>query len=436
MVYGGPVWSTARRLLPFAVLLAGLGGLAAGAEPELRELARRPVNTAVDLVPVWCRARALLREDGTCGEEVLRALFPRAPQRRPEDDHTYMYPPTAAVLFTPVANVGHATVIQGWRALSALAVVVAAVAPALALAGSPAAARWGVGLGVAGLFFTFRVTHGSLLAGQTGPMLAALVGLTLFGLGRRSRAAELLAGGAAGLGVALKLFPVLLAPAMARRPRVAAAAGAVLLGLGVAAAALARPGDLAEWAGNVTRFVSPPPRDAWLRQEPGWVIELWRWREWAPGALSAAVTVEHLRRRRSPSADVALAGLLAAWGGLVLAGSQQTHEGLVLLPAAAWALCWPVQRGPGPLRWLAPLLTLGAMSSFGVWSRFAPPNSLGWVPVGWVIWLVALGRWGWERRNPGEEVGEAAGRGTGAEGAGAEGAQPAGAGPEGAGAPG
>lgn len=414
VVYGGPVTATLRRLLPYAVLVAGLGGLVAGAQPELRELAKRPVNTAVDLIPVWCRARALLREDGTCGDEVLRALFPRAPLRRPEDDHTYMYPPTAAVLFTPTANLGYARVIQGWRALSALAVVGAALAPALAVAGSARATRVGVGLGMAGLFFTFRVTHGSLLAGQTGPMLAALVGLTLLGLGRRARWAELLGGAAAGLGAALKLFPLLLAPAMVRRPRVAAAAGGVLLAVGIAAAALARPGDLAEWSTNVTRFVSPPPRDAWLRQEPGWVIELWRWREWVPGAVTALVALEHLRRRREPSADTALAALLAAWGGLVLAGSQQTHEGLVLLPAAAWALCWPAQRGPGLLRWLAPLAILGAMSRFGVWSRFAPPSSLGWVPVGWGIWLVALWRWGWERRSPGEAAGRSS---TGPEGA-------------------
>lgn len=409
-----------RRLLPLAVIAAGLGGLVAGAKPELEELARRPVNTAVDLVPVWCRARALLREDGTCGEEVLRALFPRAPQRRPEDDHTYMYPPTAAVLFTPTANLGHASVIQGWRALSALAVVVAAVAPALALPGASRTTRWGVGLGMAGLFFTFRVTHGSLLAGQTGPALAALVGLTLWGLGRGTRGGEAFAGLAAGLGAALKLFPLLLTPALLRRPRALVAAGGVLLSLGLAAAALARPGDLAEWLSNVTRFVSPPPRDAWLRQEPPWVIELWRWRELVPGAVSALVCAEHLRRRREGPVDVALAALLAAWGGLVLAGSQQTHEGLVLLPAAAWVLCWPAQRGPGLARWVAPALTLGAMSWFGVWSRFAPPSSLGWVPVGWGIWLLALWRWSWERRqapgSPGPSGGVAAPQGAGGAG--------------------
>jgi hypothetical protein len=199
--------------------------------------------------------------------------------------------------------------------------------------------------------------------------MAAAVGLWALATGRSRW------GAVAGMGAALKLFPVLLLPAGGRRFAawlLAPTAGLALVALGM----MRGPGA---WPAHLVQFVDAPMWGPWLR-EPAWVRGLWSARFLGPGLPTLALTVWGWRRL--DRAHLAALGL--AWGGVVMAGSHHYHEALLLFPALGWALAGATVGRVG----LAGAAVVGAALVWGrATSPFVPPSSLHWVPMGWAVWV-------------------------------------------------
>lgn len=356
----------------------------------------RPGLAAVDLVPIWCHARALVAGEWDCGPDVMRVVFGRAPVG-PDlgQSGAYYYPPTTALLFLPSAAGSFELAARSFRALSVLSLLGAGFA--LAFTASPRSRILGVvgGVAVAAVFFSLRITRGSLLAGQTGPMMVGISAAAVWAAGRdRDR----LSGAITALGMAVKLSPVLLLPALYRRRTWALSLLAMLLGLGVCVMILPGHDSPTRWLPGALAFTDRPMHGAWARNEPPWVLVLWQWRFWAIGAPTALLALWSAVRPVDRAHEVATAFVLMAFGGAVMAGSQQTHEALVLLPALGWVLVWPLQEGP---RWRSLAVSLavaGYMVKLGVGSKFSPPNSLAWLPIAALTWGGCVARWAWTRR--------------------------------------
>lgn len=387
--------------------LAGLSGLAllvgAGAwsARSLRTPLERPAAAQVDLVPLWCAARGVRGEAWRCTPEVLETVFKRRLPPRPTDDQTYVYPPTTAVLFLPTTGLPWDGLAWGFKLLSIAAVAACGLVPALARPTRSWPVAVGAGAVIAAGLFSARITHGCLVAGQSGPVLAGLTALALGALGRGRMG---LTGALAALGAAFKVLPGVLLLAAGRHRRFVVACLGLLGLLGVAALVVhGGPGGFPGYA-HLGELVNPAPRDAWLHNEPPWVLKLWRVRAWALGVPSLALAAWNLARPRGPAADATTGALLVAWLGTIMAGSQQAHEALVLFPAVAWVLAWPLARGPALLPALASAGLALALWRLGVSSRFAPPHSLNWLEVGYLAWALLLVRWLAERRAGPEAV--------------------------------
>lgn len=339
----------------------------------------------------------LVQGEGACDAAVMEAIFHKKIGPPRDAESPYYYPPTAALLLAPAGPLPYAEVAVGFRWVSLIALVGAAAAVMGAVpVRDPVVAAAGVG-GLATALVSLRLVRGSLLAGQTGPVVVGLTAAALWAVGRRRDRG---AGALLAVGVALKLFPALVLPALVRRPRVWLAFGGVLLGLVGLTWIFPHPDAPFAWLAGAAEFVDRPMRGAWEKNEPAWVLQLWRARFLGLGVPTALATGVHLRRPRTPAADTALGFLWVAWGGTVMAGSPQTHEGLVVLPAVLWVLVWPFQGtadtprvvGAGAL--LAAVGVLAAGAHLGVASPMSPPNSLHWVPMGALAWLGGLLRWG------------------------------------------
>lgn len=354
----------------------------------------RPPSAQVDLVPLWCTARQLRGEAWRCTPEVLETVFKRRVPPRPTDDHTYVYPPTTAVLFLPTTGLPWDGLAEAFKLLSIAAVAICGLAPALARPTRAWPVAVGAGAMIAASFYSTRVVSGCLVAGQTGPLLAGLTALALGALGRGWMG---LAGALAALGAALKVLPGVLLLAAGRHRRFVATC---LGGLGmVATAALVThggPGGFPSYA-HLGKLVNPTPHEAWLHNERPWVLALWQVRGWALGVPSLALAAWNLARPRGAAADATLGALLVAWLGTVMAGSQQAHEAAALFPAVAWVLAWPLARGPTRLPVLASAGLALALWRLGVSSRYTPPHSLNWLVVGYLAWALLLVRWLVER---------------------------------------
>lgn len=376
-------------------MLVGLGALVAVLQPQVHDLVHRPGSSSVDLLPIWCHARSLDAGEWACGPEVIAKVFRKAVAGPDHGrDGPYYYPPTAGLLLLPTANLAFGKVAVGFRMVSTVALIVAGIALTFAAPVRRRDVALGVGLGVAAVFLSVRVAKGSLLAGQTGPLM---VGLTAVALWAAGRARDGWSGAVAAVGVALKLSPILLLAAFVRRRAWVLALGLTLLVLAVPVLLLPGHDDLTAWFTGARDFANRPMREEWPRQEPAWVLVAWRLR-YGLGVPTLALAAWTAWRPTDRAAELAMAAVLVAWGGTVMAGAQQTHEALVLLPALGWLLAWPAQqRSPLVPASILSALVLAYMVKLGVASRFSPPNSLAWVSIGYVTWLGCVGRWGWER---------------------------------------
>ncbi|GDX82782.1 hypothetical protein LBMAG42_45930 [Deltaproteobacteria bacterium] len=385
-----------RDALVWLALAAGFAGLAFTLGGQAGALLSRPGRNAVDLVPIWCHARALVAGEWDCGPEVMRVVFGRAPIG-PDlgQSGAYYYPPTTALLFLVSTTGTFEQAARGFRALSVLSLLGAGFA--IAFTAPPRSRLLGVagGVAVAAAFFALRISRGSLLAGQTGPLMVGISAAALWAAGRQR---DRLSGTLAAVGLALKLSPVLLLPALFRRRAWVLVFGVVVFGLSVVVMSLTGHDSPTRWFLGALAFTDRPMHAAWAGQEPPWVLVLWRWRLWGLGVPTAFLVLWSAVRPAGRDHEVATAFVLMAFGGAVMAGSQQTHEALVLLPALGWVLVWPVQEGP---RWrsLAVSLLLAAyMVKLGVGSSFSPPNSLAWLPIAALTWCGCVARWAWSRR--------------------------------------
>ncbi len=385
------------RALRWLVLLASLVVLVASAGPGMMAVTARPASAAVDILPVWCQARRLVYGEQACNPTVMAAIFhkPVGPAR--DTSSPYYYPPTAALLLLPTAGLPFEWMASGFRWVSAAALVAAAGLVVWAVPvrdpvlGAAAAALFSSAL------FSLRLVRGSLVAGQTGPVVVGLTAASLWAIGRdRGR----LGGVVTAIGIALKLFPGLVLAALIRRragwPWLIGTLGLLIV------VTFLFPGHAAPfgWLGGAIEFVDRPMRTAWERNEPAWVLALWRWRIVGLGVPTAVLVVWSAWRARSVAVDVGLAFVLVAWGGTVMAGSPQTHEGLVVVPALLWVLAWPVQTGAPWFSVIAASAVVGAGLLVGVGSPLSPPNSLQWVPMGYAAWAGGVVRWAWSLMDP------------------------------------
>lgn len=344
--------------------ILGLCALVASVAAVAHRMHGIPSTASVDLLPVWLGAKALWAGQDPNDPAVQQELFRAAELRMRVGGFWSYYPPTAALLWLPSAAAPFKTVATGWRYI-ALALLVAT--------GWMGSGRLRWGAWIAAALLQLRVSWVVLPSGQPGPLVAAWTAAALLALGlRRDR----LAGLCIGLGAAVKLVPLVLVPALiaTRRWRSLAVATGVLV-VGMAGVLVLAPSwSPSAWASGLLRFVDAPVFEPWRRQEPAWVLALWRARVVGPGVGTLLVCALVFRRRADPAG---LPALCVAWAGVVMAGSHHYHEALVILPAVAWAL--------GQGGWLAAGTGLALLVG-RTWDPTTPPSVLHWVPVGWAVW--------------------------------------------------
>ena len=347
---------------------------------------------AMDFLPLWLGAALVEQgrdpDDAAAAEAEFRAEKLPA---RPGGFHSY-YPPTAPLVAMPLRPLGFRRAVQAWRAFGVFALVSGTALAAMAGFGrrlSPTA------LGTAGLLAAFallsRPARVVIPTGQPGPLVVGLTGLALWLLaGERTRRAAAVAA----LGTAVKLVPIVLLPVLlARRAWAAAFAfAAVLAALVGVLLAFGVPLHPVSWARELLAFSSRDPLPGWRGQTL--LFALWQARTPLVAAGSVALLWRLWRAPRPGAALDTTAALIAAVGVLV-AGSPHYHEALVLLPAIAHALAWPAQTPRERMAWggAASILAVCAAQP-AAFARGGRPDSLAWVGIGLVVWIVsALRAW-------------------------------------------
>jgi hypothetical protein len=339
----------------------------AGSAWSLSErLPRIPASAGVDLLPLWLGARALLAGLDPNDVAVQERMFREAGLAMRVGGFWSYYPPTAPVLFLPVAGVGFKALVPVWRWIAV---------GLLVLTGWLGSGRLRAGAWVAAALLQLRVAGVVLPSAQPGPLVTAWTAATLAALAARR---DRLAGLCLGVGAAVKLVPLaLLLPLLATRRWSAIAVATATLLVAMAIVLVMVPDWSARaWATNLLHFVDGPMLDPWLRQEPAWVLALWRARAWGPGLGTLLVCGLAARRRAAPQSLPALA---VAWVGVIMAGSHHYHEALVLLPAVAWAL--------GRGGWMS-VVTAILLVATRTWDHTSPPSALHWIVAGWGVWTV------------------------------------------------
>ena len=384
--------------IPGLAVGLALGALAFALHRQSPELLGRPGSSAVDLFPLWCRARGLLGDALACEAAGAGAAMGSRPGVAPAAaSGAYYYPPTAALLGVPLALLDFGQAALLFRAISVAAL--GGMGLLLAVSAPVRSRPWGVaaGIGLGAVFLSLRITRGSLLAGQTGPLLAFGTAAVLLAAARHR---DRLSGALAAVAIGFKLLPVAFVPAFLRRGRWLAALVSALVAL--FALAMLLPGARVswDWIAGAFEFSQRSIRPEWKQQEPPWVLVAWSWRTVGLGVPTLLLLLFSLVRPAGRAAEVAAAFVVVAWVGTVMAGSQQTHEAVVLLPAVGWALVWPAQRGPRGWRWVLAGALAAKMVWLGVGVPRGPPNTLAWIPLGYLAWIIAVVRWGWERKQP------------------------------------
>ncbi len=379
--------------------LALVMGLAAAAVAVVMndQFLHRPVSGPVDLLPLVLGAKAILAGLDPNDPAVLEALYRQSPdiQVRAHGFHNY-YPPTACLLMVPLALLPFQWVADlfYWGGMAAL------VAAGWFLAGAGRSrgrlVALAAALTVGSVFLQLRLARVVLPSGQVSPFIVLLTAAALWGL---ARPRSWLAVGAFTVGAAIKLFPLVLLPGAlaARRWRWLWAT----LGVGVAFGACmwiwrhGTGGLDAKWLFGAARFVVDAPQQAWADLGPAWLPWLWKLRLPGLGSLTLALLVVAAWRRPEGELTTACAGLLAAFGGVAMAGGHHYHESIMLLPAVGFVLCWPAVKGPRVLQWASAVTLLVAMIGLGAFARFVPRNPPHWLPLGYLTWAFCALRWGW-----------------------------------------
>ena len=386
--------STRARLAAALALALALGFLGS-ALTDLRRIPRLNAAVAIDILPIWLGGRALAGGEDPNDAAVLARIFEEQGLHFRTGGFLSYYPPTAALIARPFSAVPYPLAAKGFRYASVLALIAAAV---LAVRSAPSRGRVHAvvaTIALVGYYLSVRPTRAVLPAGQIGPIVLFATALALWGL---SRGRDRIGGIALALGAGIKLFPLVLLPAALGRPRVLVAAalvGALLVG-GVA---LSAPHlDLDAWTRALYGFVNLGVHAAWRHDQPAWVLRLWQARFLALGIPSFLAVVWAWRRRTDPAVATALGALFIAWGGTVMAGSHHYHEALLLLPAVAWVLVWPAQRGPVALSWGLAVGVAVLAELLGTRAQNSAPSSLHWLLVGYATWIACAIRLGWTVR--------------------------------------
>jgi hypothetical protein len=350
---------------------------------------------APDIVPLYFGAQAMLQGLDPRDPDVLRQLRLTAEVHMHVGGYHNYYPLGAMALFTSVAWIPWAVFVPLLRVTMWAALVGGAGLAVRATTEGRAAVLAG-GL-VIGVVFALNVTQMVLGIGQASPLIVLACGVGLWGLATgRHRTA----GVAIGLGIALKLFPiVLLLPALAaRRWTTAGIAVAVATGVGVIGLALA-PGTPFMELTHTQDLVAPSLPD-WLEaRESGVTVWLWRGRFVALGVPMLAVLAMLAWRPRADLLGPAAACMLA-WAGTALAGAALYHNAILLVPALAYALAWPAaNRRPLPIIASITLVIGIGVQGTTMWQP-GPPTTLHWVPIGWMTGAVCLARFATAWRRP------------------------------------
>jgi hypothetical protein len=349
-------------------------------------------------MPLWLGAEAARRGLDPNDAATAARIFAEDNLRLRVGGFFSYYPPTAALALLParMAGADFETVAQAFRGVQVTALILGAIASAEAgfvAAKSPLGKGFRVALAAAGaaLWFATRPARIVLPSGQPGPLVVACTAIAIWAFASRKGS---VAGVWAGVGAALKLFPLVLAPAWiasrALRPLLTAfgVVAMAFVGLG----ALGVPLSPVSWTVEVLHFVDKPTLDAWTLHEPAWLLSLWRVRLWLGCAGLAACTLYGALRGTSHVAAVDLSMLGVATGGLAMSGSHHYHEALVVLPALAHALLWPAVAPRSVGAWSGSLAVVSALVIGRGTSRFVPPDSLHWVAMSATIWAVCLWR--------------------------------------------
>lgn len=379
--------------LALALALAFLGS----ALTDLRRVPRLNAAVAIDILPIWLGGRALAAGDDPNDAAVLGRIFEEEGLRFRTGGFLSYYPPTAALIARPFSAVPYPLAAKGFRYASVLALVVSAF---LAVRTAPSRGRVHTTvatIALIGYYLSVRPTRAVLPSGQIGPIVLFATALALWGI---SRGRDRIGGIALALGAGIKLFPLVLLPAVVGRPRalIAALVAAVALvgGVNLHAPHL----DLEAWSRALYGFVNLGVHPAWRHDQPAWVLRLWQARFLALGIPSFLAVVWAWRRRTDPAVATALGALFIAWGGTVMAGSHHYHEALLLLPAVAWVLVWPAQRGPVALSWALAVGVAVLAELLGTRAQSSAPSSLHWLLVGYATWVACAIRLGWTLRAP------------------------------------
>lgn len=335
----------------------------------------------VDFLPLWLGGRALLLRTDPTDPQVSARLFRLAQLPMEPGGFASYYPQTASFLCAPLGYFA----LEGPFARGLQVVLGLALLSGVALGGAAdlRGPRLLLVMALAvGLTASLPISWLLLNMGQSNTLLVLLVGAGIAAMARRR---DGLAGVAIGLGIAIKLFPaVLLIPALLdRRWRVVGLAllvpaALMLLSLGL----YHGPWVGSPWGGGAAGFVAARART--LIGEHAMVDLLWPLRGWLLGLGTLGLTAWGGWRRPAGLAP-ALAALWLAWVGAVMAGGAISHQGVVMLPAAAWLLGWPLATSR---RWLAALVLclVGAVAWQAEVFVAHQVRTMQWLPVCFAVW--------------------------------------------------
>ena len=349
-----------------------------------------PTTAAVDFPPLWAGAQAIQGGENPTDPEILRRIMDESGTRMHRGTLFSYYPPTASVLFLPLAHVGWRTSVLCLRWVLLGAVIGTAVlgAGSGSTPGHDRRSSWTAAMVACGLLLHLRLVPIVIRTGQVSPLvtLAMAAGLWALSRGWGRRAGVFL-----GLGAGLKLVPLLLLPValVGRRWQPFLAAVGVFGLLALLAWWLCPD---APFLGEVGAFLDRGWFPEWGRQA-AWIVFLWKIRFFL--GIPTALVLMALSFRHHSDAILASAGMvILAWVGTVMAGTPHYHEALLLTPVLAWIVAGPWHARP---RWVGlgtAIAVLAILWWTGALRHQGPRAGLEWVAGGSALWLASILRLG------------------------------------------
>jgi hypothetical protein len=291
-------------------------------------------------------------------ERIRSGVSPYAPEMLagPVDAQgvdRYRYPPTFAVLLTPLVAVDRHLLLVGWTVLQAACLIGATF---IAIRRDATRPRW-VSLAIAvAMVGWFPPAFDTLWKGNVGGPMALITALTLVGTAG-------VVGGSVAAAVALKLSPVALVPAAIRRGR-HAWSGMLAVGASAVALGFLAPSGWRDYATVLTNLLAGSSAYS-ANLAPASIAEVWL------GAPPAVVTAVRLATLVGAAILVGWSAILAGrrdrWAAAVAAGIAAS----LLLPAATW------------YHYLVVLLPLVAHAA----TRARRPEGMA-IVVGWILVFV------------------------------------------------